>query len=416
MIKYQPFRYTTISASVNYYHAYGNRPNAMPPRDNLSYWIASGKPTWDPVTQQIHINGATVATVTAATYNGPDYFTASYLGQDHNQMFIDQNGLSYWAAPRGTTSTAGPSLATLQAARYLQTTAAAGATFSGTAPRPFAQYLFNTTPTISNRSIYDWSSINLSAPNRFWDRTLTSNFNVDQMIINTAAQTLAAQVSFMREDSARWTRNLVGIVNDNGQSGQLMVDINERRLDGSVNPFLLRPYLSVDKPRTVSQPQKWDTSRAQIAYRLDMTGEKGALRHLGWFQFTGYGEYKYRVNRQYSWRDAMSSDVPWIAAGTYRGYQGGPPGTPCSTPCCTPRPPACSARCCAGSRCPGLGWPRCCLRCIRCVSNPSPGSPSKKTPSQRCFAWPQRWPTGASTDRVSARTTCWPQAYSFWPC
>ena len=328
MIKYQPFKNTTISGSMFYYHAYGNRPNALPPRDNLTYWIASGKPTWDPVTQQIHINGATVATVTAATYNGPDYFTASYLGNDHGQMFIDQTGLSYWASPRGTTSTAGPTVATLQAGRYLQTTAAAGATFSGTAPRPFAQYLFNTTPTISDKSIYDWSDINLSAPNRFWDRTLTSNFNIDQMIINTPTQTLAAQVSFMREDSDRWNRALAGIINDNGQSGQLMVDINERRLDGTVNPFFLRPYLSVDKPRTASNPQQWDTSRAQLAYRLDLTQQESVLKHLGWFQLTGYGEYKYRVNRQYSWRDAMSSAVSWIPAGTYRGYQSAPPGLP----------------------------------------------------------------------------------------
>jgi outer membrane receptor protein involved in Fe transport len=326
MIKYRPFKNTTIAGSVFYYHAYGNRPNSLPPRDNLSYWIASGRPTWDPVTQQIHINGATVATVTAANYNGPDYFTASGLGNDRSQMFIDQNGLTYWSAPRGTTSTTGPSLATLQAARFLQPTAAAGAVFSGTAPRPFAQYLFSTTPTISDRSIYDYSSINLSSPNKFWDRTITSNFSIDQMIINTPTQTLAAQVSFMREDSARWTRNLLGTANDNGQTGQLTVDVNERLLDGTPNPFFLRTYIGVDKPRTQSNPQKWDTSRAQVAYRYDFTQRDNLLKHLGWVQLTGYGEYKYRVNRQYSWRDAMASNVSWIATNQYRGFQSAPTG------------------------------------------------------------------------------------------
>ena len=95
MIKYQPFRFTTISGSVYQYHSYGNRPNALPPRDNLSYWIASGKPTWDPVTMTVHKGGQTVGTYTANTYNGPDYFTSSYLGNNHNQMFIDRDGLSY---------------------------------------------------------------------------------------------------------------------------------------------------------------------------------------------------------------------------------------------------------------------------------------------------------------------------------
>jgi hypothetical protein len=329
MLKWQPYRNTTISGSYSYYHAYGNRPNTIPPRDNLSYWIASGRPTWDPVTQQIHIAGQTVATVTAANYNGPDYFSAAYLGNDRGQMWVDQGGISYWSAPRGTTSTVMPSLATLQAARYLQPTAAAGAVFSGTAPRPFAQFLFNTTPTISDKSIYDWESINLSAPNRFWDRTATTNFQIDQIIFNSRSQTLAAQVTFMREDAERWVRNIAGVINDNGQSGQLTVDINERRLDGTPNPFFLRPYIGVDKPRTTLQPQVWDTARAQVAYRLDLTdSDSSLLRNLGWFQLTAYGEYKDRQNRQYSWRDGMSGDVPWLPAGQYRGFQSTPSGTP----------------------------------------------------------------------------------------
>ncbi|HVT72742.1 MAG TPA: TonB-dependent receptor [Lacunisphaera sp.] len=331
MLKYQPFKYTTISWSSFNYHAYGNRPNALPPRDNLSYWLASGKPTWDPVTQTIHVNGQTLGPYTAATYNGPDYFNSSYLGNNHAQLFIDQSGLVYWSAAQSTTNTTGP-IGNFTAAHFLQTTAAAGSTFSGTAPRPFDQYLFNTTPTISDKSIYDWSSINLAAPNRFWDNTHTNLVQVDQLFINTARQTLAAQVAFMQEDSDRWTRNLVGIANDNGQSGQLMVDINERLLDGTPNPFLGRPYLAVDKPRIQENPQKWETSRAQVAYRLDLTDEKNLLKWLGWFQVTGYGEYKYRVNRQYSWREAMATGAAWIPGGTYTGFQSAPTGTPTNLP------------------------------------------------------------------------------------
>jgi hypothetical protein len=328
MIKYQPFKYTTISAAINYYHAYGTRPNALPPRDNLSYWIASGRPTWDPVTQQVHrVDGTLVGTYPAVTYNGPDYFTSGYLGNNHNQMYIDQSGLAYWAAPQSTTSTVGP-VGSFTGAHLLQTTALPGPVFSGTAPRPFNQYLFNTTPTISDQNVYDYSSINLSAPNSFWDKTTTTNFSIDQIIISSAMQTLAAQAAYMAEDSVRWTRNLVGTSNDNGQSGQLMVDINERRLDGTVNPFFLRPYIAVDKPRTQENPAKWETGRVQVAYRLDLTSQQNAWKHLGWFQVTGYGEQKYRVSRQYSWRDAMASNPSWIPAGTYTGTQSSPAGTP----------------------------------------------------------------------------------------
>jgi len=327
MVKYRPFKSTTITASISGYHAYGNRPNAIPPRDNLAYWIASGKPTWDPVTMTVHVNGTTLGPYTAASYNGPDYFNSGYLGNNHNQMFIDQGGLVYLGAPQITTSATNPS-ASLTGQHYLQTSAAAGPVFSGTAPRPFDQPLFNTTPTISDRSIYDWKSINLSAPNKFWDRTTTSLFQIDQFIIDTPNQTLAAQAAFFREDSDRWQRALLGTTNDNGQSGQLTVDINERLIDGTANPFFLRPYIVSDKPRTQENPQKWDATRGQLAYRLDLTKESNLLKWLGMFQVTGYGEYKYRLNRQYSWRDAISSTLPWVPFGTYRGTQSAPSGTP----------------------------------------------------------------------------------------
>ena len=333
MIKFQPFKSTTISASYSFYRSNGNRPNALPPRDNISYWVASGRPTWDPVTEQIHINGVTVGTYTSSTYNGPDYFSSALLGEAHSQMFIDRNGLSYWSMPFGTSNatplagatTAGPTSGT-QADHFLQTTGIAGAT--GTAAKPSSQPLFTTTPTVRDKSMYDWSSINLSAPNRLIDRTLTSNVQIDQLILNTPRQTLAAQAVVMREDAQRYARNLIGTANDNGQSGQLEIDPNERMLDGSPNPYFLHPFIGTDKPRTVWQPAKWDTYRAQFAYRLDLTHEKGLFHWLGLHQLTGYDEYKYRINRTYSFRDVITSNNPWLPAGVYRANQSQPANTP----------------------------------------------------------------------------------------
>ena len=325
MIKYSPFKGTTIAASASYYHSYGVRANALPPRDGLSYWIANGRPTWDPVTQQIHINGVTVATVTAATYNGPDYYSASNLGNNRNNLYIDNGGIQYWASPAGTTSTTNPAGATQQAARYLQLTGYAGA--QGTAARPASQPLFATTPTITDKSIYDWSKINLGAPNNLNEQSVTANVQIDHVFINTPRQTLAVQGAFMREDSIRSQVNFLGGANDNGQGGQLTVDINERLLDGKPNPFFLRPYLGAEITRYVDTPAKWDTSRVQGAYRLNLTDEKSLLKWLGWHQLTGYAEYKYRVNQQYSSRDAITN-APWVTPGTYVGNQSQVANTP----------------------------------------------------------------------------------------
>ncbi|HUJ42579.1 MAG TPA: TonB-dependent receptor plug domain-containing protein [Opitutaceae bacterium] len=333
-IKFRPFKGTTISASVNYYRLNGNRPNYLPPRDNISYWIRSGMPTWDPTTQQVHLNGVTVGTFTSTTYNGPDYFSATLLGGSHSQMFIDQNGLSYWSAPQAFNNTSALLAGTTvkgptsggQADRFLQTTGTAGAT--GTAAKPSAQPLFVTTPTISDKSVYDWSSINLSAPNRLMDRTITSNVAIEQEFLNTGPHLLVGQVAFMREDSQRYQRNLLGIANTEGQSGQLEVDINEKLLDGTPNPYFLRPFIATDKPRTAWYPQKWDTYRAQLAYQLDLTEQKGLLKWLGKQQLTGYDEYKYQISRSYTYREAMVDPKPWLQPGLYRSYQAAPAGTP----------------------------------------------------------------------------------------
>jgi outer membrane receptor for ferric coprogen and ferric-rhodotorulic acid len=338
MVKYRPFKNTTISASVSYYRMNGNRPNSLTPRDNITYWLKNGSPTWDPTTQQIHINGATVGTFTSTTYNGPDYFSATLLGGNHSQMFIDQNGLSYWSAPQtflntaallpGTT-VAGPTSGG-QAVRFLQTTGIAGAT--GTAVKPSAQPLFVTSPAINNRALYDWTSTNISAPNRLIDRTITSYAEINQTLLNSEMQTLVLQGAVLREDSQRYQRNLIGIANDLGQSGQVEIDPNEKLLDGSPNPYFLRPFIATDKPRIVYAPAKWDTYRAQAAYKIDFTRQKSLLKWLGLQELTAYDEYKYRINRQYSFRDAMLDNKAWITPGTYRGAQAQIAGTPTLVP------------------------------------------------------------------------------------
>ncbi len=343
MVKAQPFKNTTLSAAYNYYHAYGNRPNSLPPRDTISYWIQNGRPTWDPVARVIHVNGLTSVPITAATFPSTanfvgvtgaqniDYFSASYLGFNDSQLFIDQGGIGYWSSPNGwggttpySTTTVNPN--TTQTYRFVQTTGTQDA--RGTGVRSNSQPLFLTTPTVSDKSIYDYENLNISAVNRFWDKTETYSFQLDHVFLNDETQTLALQANFFREDSERYARNFIGIANDLGLSGQLAIDVNEKYLDGTPNPYFLRPYISTDKPRTQYDPARWDTSRLQFAYRLDLTKRGDWLRHLGTHQLTSYYEYKYRVNRRYSWRDVMTSNQSWIPAGVYRGNQSQVANTP----------------------------------------------------------------------------------------
>ncbi len=323
MVKYQPFKTTTVTASYSVFRQNGNRPNASPPRDNISYWIANGRPTWDPVAQVVHVNGQTLGPFTSAT-GLPDYFNNSFTGSGRFYAYVGTNGLELLSPGAATLSTSPGSGATAVAgsiantARYMATSAGSGIA----AGRFTGQPLFTTTPSISSKDIYDWESVNLASINRYYDRTLTGYVQLDQVFLNTARQNLAFQGAFLREDAQRIQRITIGELNANGQSGQLQVDPNERLLDGSPNPFFLRPYLGIDQPFTLSTPQKWDTYRAQLGYKIDLTQEKGALRWLGLHQFSAYDEYKYRVNRRYSWKDGITDAHTWIPAGASRVNQG----------------------------------------------------------------------------------------------
>jgi hypothetical protein len=335
MVKYQPFRATTISAAYLHYRMNGNRPNYTPPRDYVSYWNASGRPTWDPINQVVHLNGQTIGngglgTTTPITADAsvPDYFSRAGTISTRSNLYVDPSGLTYWSAPNTTNPASNPftPAANNQTIRLMQS-GAAGATLGRSTTQP----LFTTTPTVGGKSIYDWSEINLSSVNRLMDKTDTYNVQVDHLVLNTPTQALALQAAFFREDSQRYQRTPIGNSGTSGQSGQLFVDVNEKLLDGSPNPYLGRTYIGVTEPITRWTPSKWDTYRVQAAYKLDLRQERGWLHHLGIHQITAYDEYKYRILRSYSYRDVLTSNHSWtnaFAANTGRAVQSNVTGGP----------------------------------------------------------------------------------------
>jgi outer membrane receptor protein involved in Fe transport len=156
MVRYQPFKNTTISGTYSVYRANGNRPNASPLRDNVSYWISKGRPTWDPVAQVIHLNGQTignggVGTTTPITADAgvPDYFNRSFTGSGRTYVYVGNTGVEYISTPTTTlTTTPATGSGTI---RLMSLSAGAGIA----AGRFAAQPLFTTTPVVRDRAIYD---------------------------------------------------------------------------------------------------------------------------------------------------------------------------------------------------------------------------------------------------------------------
>lgn len=306
MLRYRPFSRTMLSASYSRYRAEGNRPNSLAPRDGISGWLAAGAPTWDPLTGTLKVNGVVTGTFTGSS-NPAGFNTqiGSILG------YVDQNGLSYLGQARGSSGTT--PLSQTQNQRLLTPVADPSGFLS-------SQPLFQKYPVLSNRDLYDWSSINLAAMNRFADAGTTIMANLDQNLFRTPRHSLDVQAGMFLETAQRYQRTFLGSLSPSaGFSSSVTIDVNERLLDGSANPYFLRPFIQVDRPYFYSQPIERQTYRAQLAYQLDLRKEKSWLRWLGRHQFSAYAEYKQSTARQYTYRDALVSAHAWTDTTTNRG-------------------------------------------------------------------------------------------------
>ena len=312
-LKARPFKNTTMALSWYNYKNSSLRPNYTTPRDFITSWIAAGKPAWNPVTRLITLNGVSygqgtsgtlLAGSTTAITTLPTYFAAN----DARAVFrIGAAGETpYWSAPSNNTNATSPLSNAASTIRFVQTAAVN--------PTSANQPLFATNAALADKSIYDWSKISLSSGKQ-WDDVTTYLAQLDQIVLNTPQQLFAAQVTFMREDAKRIENLPMGLASVNGIQGQIYADPNLVNLDGSPNPYFGRPYLKSSEPFLREQPQRWDTTRAQLAYRLNFAKNKGWSKWLGTQQLLGYSEYKDQQSRTYAYRHTpTSTSIPWIKA------------------------------------------------------------------------------------------------------
>ncbi len=326
-LKAQPLKNTTVSLSWFNYKDAAVRPNFTTPRDHYTDWFKAGEPGWNPVTRlitlangQVYGNGNVLGSTTP--YSGTPatnalLFLPSWGTENRSPFQIGAPGQApYWTMARYTSNPATP------AGNNFSTTdpfaaAATGigllATNSSDTYTASQQPLYNSVARpINDRSIYDWTSINLAGNSKAWDNVNTYMAQLDQIILNTPKQTLAAQFTFMREDAKRLENQPMGPASVNSNVGQLQVDVNQVYLDGTPNPYFGRPYLRSNEPYLRDKPLLWDTSRAQAVYRLDFSQDPGFSKWLGTQQVLGYYEYKNQQNRQYTYRHtALGSDKGW---------------------------------------------------------------------------------------------------------
>ncbi|QYM78559.1 hypothetical protein K0B96_14835 [Horticoccus luteus] len=330
MVKYQPFKGTVVTASYLDYRYSGIRANTLTPRDGTQDWKAAGMPTWDPVTNTAYNADGSVRYTNAAG-KLPSYFTTLYqnTGRGNSLLFLDGGGVDYWTTPRGTaTPTNGKPMSPLGIPIPLGPFDNNPATWDNNAKTSQAAYnyvvpsfgagnagLIKGAPPLTD---YDWRNVNLASINKEWNRTGQSLIQLTQTILDTPMNLVALQAGWFRETSKLTQDTPYG-----KPYGYYLIDVNRRRMDGSENPNLGRPFISIPDASLRETPLTNNTYRAQLAYKLDLRREKGWWHWLGMHQLSAFQEYKHYETRRYVYKPAMLDDHVWLPYGVNRATSSG---------------------------------------------------------------------------------------------
>jgi TonB-dependent Receptor Plug Domain len=271
-LTYRPFKSTTLSASFERFNEWASRANALTPRDTITNWRNNGSPTYNSVTQTYTVRGVTGAPITTMTNNVPAGIALLGSSNVRNLQFIDDGKINY-ITPGGRPSNT--------ASAVDQFTESSGVAAAGP---------LYTLPGITNKSLYDWTKINLLSANYEIQHARTSTLNLDQGIFDTDRNRLDLNLGWRREDVYRYSRQY--LAQQDGVPAVLEMDTNERLVDGRPNPFFLHPFIGGLAPQTYERPLFADNYRAQLAYQIDLRREKSLLKWLGFHRLNGYGEQR----------------------------------------------------------------------------------------------------------------------------
>ncbi len=321
MVTYKPFKNTTIRGAFEHYENYARRPNAILPRDAISYWEQSGRPTWNAATWTLSRQGVDTV-VPYATSTGPENallgagvesigttLARSILFVDHGQIPLWTTGyISGIPAPSATNPNPVPTPdfhPTNGNQRFIET-----------APAPRVGPLAATWTSITDRSVYDWSGANIGAANWQQNKTRSYTAQLEQFFINTPRHLLAAQLGWHREEGDNYSRSFIGT---SGSAAMIVyMDVTTTLPDGRPNPFFGRPYVNALEPGISKSQPLTEEYKSQLVYRLTLSKEKNWLRWIGDHTLSGYNEYKRSIRQSYAFRDVIVDNHAWLPAGSAR--------------------------------------------------------------------------------------------------
>lgn len=168
---------------------------------------------------------------------------------------------------------------------------------------------------VTDRRQFDWTDVNTLQPNSAASDATIYSVLLEHFPLNTKVHLLGLQAGFYREDMHGTNRNFIGT--GQGVPTNLLVDVNEKLLDGSPNPYFLRPYFGGTDIRVSVSSTRNDNYRTTLAYQADLTQQSGWVRWLGRHRFTGYGEYRKSEGGAPAYREYVFWTPPGSTTPTY---------------------------------------------------------------------------------------------------
>jgi outer membrane receptor protein involved in Fe transport len=319
-LNFKPFAKTTIKFKSEVYHEERQSPNSLTPRDGVSEWVTAGKPVWNPVTWTATLGDGTTRVIPFSNSENtalPAGLYANSTVYTRPNMYIDNGVVQLWEVNRlSTNNTNGtpnsnPNANISSNARLL---ASGSAYMRGTVN---AATLY-TNPGVSNRALYDWTSLNATPTNWNYDHGTSYEAEIQQQIVDH----LFFRGAWRLEDEVNYNRNIAN-------PPTLQVDVNQKLLDGRDNPYFLRPYISAIEPTIFRSPEYNDAVQASLSYDFDLRQKGGWLSWLGSHVIGLNWENRRVTTGTFRYREAIiDPNHVWLTPGALNYTNGAAIGRP----------------------------------------------------------------------------------------
>ena len=330
----KPFERTTVRANVEYYDNPNRRSNSITPVDEITPWLAGGRPSWDPITYTATVNGVTTAPISNLGGNGANpalpaglYTNLANFDLSSPAFYYNHGQVQLWEQMElgtnfntpGLPITGTPTIGPIGNEVLLQS-GGQYAKYASSAPAGQVTYPLFREPGISNSQLLNYQGVNTLAANYGEDKAQIYNVEVEQEITDN----LFLDAGWYRENFNTLQHNYQG----QNIGNMAAIDPNIRLLNGTPNPYFGRPYLTLAVPSDSNNVDLNEQERVSLAYQLDFTKNDNWTKWFGHHNLMAFYQHRENDTTSFSYRQVVTDAHTWdsttdIAGSANTSVQGG---------------------------------------------------------------------------------------------